>query len=95
MRRDFAGILHRHRFEDRVVLGDNKKAKIVGMIIYETERGIICLQALYSTGEKSYVSIPAQVLERVKMTKIETSSNDFFKLFKVKYNMVDNKITKI
>ena len=29
------------------------------------------------------------------MTKIETSSNDFFKLFKVKYNQFDNKITKV
>lgn len=29
------------------------------------------------------------------MTKIECSENDFFKLFKVKYNSLDNKITKL
>ena len=47
LRRDYAGILNRYRFEDRTILGDNKKTKIIGMMIYEIERGIISLQAFY------------------------------------------------
>ena len=34
-------------------------------------------------------------LERCKVTKIDAGSNDFFKLFKIKYNQLDNRITKI
>ena len=62
LRRDYAGVLNRHRFEDRVVLKDNKKTKITGMIIYESERGIICMQAFYDNGEKSYISLPSHAL---------------------------------
>lgn len=50
LRRDYAGVLSKVRFEDRIVLGDNKKVKIVGMKIYENERGIVCLQAFYDNG---------------------------------------------
>lgn len=34
LRRDYAGILNRYRYEDRVILQDNKSVKIVGMMIY-------------------------------------------------------------
>ena len=34
LRRDYAGILNRYRYEDRVILQDDKSVKIVGMMIY-------------------------------------------------------------
>jgi hypothetical protein len=35
LRRDYAGILHKNRFDDRIVLKDDKATKIIGMMIFE------------------------------------------------------------
>lgn len=35
LRRDFAGVLSKLRFDDRLVLEDEKNTKITGMMIYE------------------------------------------------------------
>jgi hypothetical protein len=35
LRRDYAGILNKYRYEDRIILQEDKTAKIIGMMIYE------------------------------------------------------------
>lgn len=70
LRRDYAGILNKYRYEDRIILQENKTAKIIGMMIYEIQKGIVAMQAFYNNGERTYLPIPQHFIERCRVTKI-------------------------
>ena len=47
LRREYSGVLGRNRADDRFILKENKTAKIIGLTVYETERGLAGIQAHY------------------------------------------------
>jgi len=59
---------------------------------------LIALRAIYDDNEANFsniVPLPGQYLSKCKMTKYQFVEGDFIKLFKVKYNAVDNRILKL
>ena len=105
LRRDFAGILGgRVVFDDRAALRNNVKSFITGFYVYELEHVVsaknllVGIRAIYDDTDASLsnpVPLPGNYLSKCKMSKYVLVEGDFLKLFKVKYNSVENKILKL
>lgn len=94
----------KYQFDDRLVLKDNAKSYIIGLLVYELDHTssaknlLVAIRAIYDDPEASAaneVPIPGQYLAKCRLSKYTLVEGDFVKLLKVKYNSQENRILKL
>jgi hypothetical protein len=101
LRRDYAGILGKNRFDDRTaVLSERFNTKIYKVIVFESDKGLVAAKFFYFSSTnptltfEGTTAVPNSYLLRCKTRSAELNPPNFFKLFKIKTSTAERRIIK-